>query len=281
MNLRSTALRAAAAAILILSPLGVARASSIPMPAGSRSWIIIGAGDCDDDGQGTVDRGHCAAAVSQFIQPGDIGHNIYQNYQILAQADITAQAFHGSVQTTGGSQFAFLDMSMVDTYTLNSASLPAGTVVPVTASFHATADLIPEGIFSSSGVLLGYGGGAFTIKIGNYFNPSPIVIPENTRVQNPFGAGAEPSFFTFPSPGPATTPLDLTATATFDVTIGTPFDLAFYLGARPAAATIDFTHTATIGFSVPDGTYMTSTGGFGGPTPVQRETWGGVKALYR
>lgn len=268
-------------AMAILVAPSLTQASSISMPAGARSWIVVSSGDCDDDGQGTVDRGHCAAAVSELNQAGDIGHDIYPNYQILANALIGPDAMHGSVQSTPNALFVFLDMSMIDTYTLSSSSLAAGTVVPVTVSFHAVGNLFPQGIYSNSGVLLGFGGGVFTTRIGNGFNSAPIVIPENSRVSGPLSATASATFSLFNAPSTATIPLDLTATHTFDVTIGTPFDLAFYLGARPSAATIDFSNTASILFTLPEGTVMTSTGGYGNPTPVRKASWGAVKALYR
>lgn len=242
---------------------------------------MVGAGDCDDDGQGTADRGHCAAAVSELNQPGDVGHDIFLGYQILAGASIGPDAMRGSVQTTGGSFFAFLYMSMVDTYTLNSSTLPPGTDVPITVSFRAVGSMIPEGIFFPSGALAGYGGGSFQIKIGNAFSPDPFMIPESGRINSPFGPTASASFFLPNAPSAAPIPLDFTATHLFNVTIGTPFDLAFQLQAIPAAATIDFSNTASIQFTLPEGTAITSTGGFGNPTPVQETSWGRVKALYR
>jgi hypothetical protein len=242
---------------------------------------VLSASDCDDDGQGTEDRGHCAAAVSELNQPGDIGHDIFLGYQVLAGASIGADAMRGSVQTTGAGLFAFLYMSMVDTYTLSSSTLPPGTAVPITVSFRAVGSMIPEGIFFPSGPLAGYGGGSFQIKIGNAFSTEPFMIPESGRINSPFEPTASASFFLSNAPSAAPIPLDLTATHTFDATIGAPFDLAFQLQATPKAATIDFSNTAMIGFAVPEGTVITSTGGFGNPTPVQETSWGRVKALYR
>ena len=280
MRLRTTLLQVASAAFMLHAAFGPALASTIPMPAGSKSWIMVSGGDCDDDGQATVDRGHCIAAVSQLTQTGDIGHNVFQNYSIFANAAIGTQTMRGSVQSTGG-PLAFLDMSMVDTYTLNSNTLPAGTVVPITVSFEAAGDLNPAGIFSNSGTLLGFGGGTFSIRIGDTFNPSPIVIPENVRVSGPFGPTASASFVLINAPSTATIPMALTANQTLDVTIGTPFNLAFYVGARSGNATIDFSHTAVVSFAVPSGTSISSTGGFAGPTAVTHKSWGALKAHYR
>lgn len=276
---RKSAALAAGTAAMFLWLSGEAVASSIPMPAGSRSWILVSGSDCDDDGpQGQIDRAHCAGEVSLLNQPGDLGHNMLSvpSYDIYAGASIGVDAMHGSLQATPAYQFTFLDMSMIDTYTLNSHSLPVGMTVPVTVNFHAEGTLIPENFFLSY-----YGGGTLQIKIGNYFNPEPIVIPENNRVNNPFGPDSSALFSVGYAPSGDPIPIDLTATHTFDAAIGTPFDLAFWIGARAAAATVDFSNTATIAFTVPEGTFMTSLGGGGNPTPTEQSTWGAVKATYR
>jgi hypothetical protein len=276
---RKATLCAAGTALLFLTGPGILEASSIPMPAGSRSWILVGAGDCDDDGpNANVDRGHCIGAVSNLDTPGDVGHGQIANYNILVNASVGPETFRGSI-AVNLAPYTFLDMSMIDTYTLNSvsSSVPAGTVVPVTVSFHAVGTLTPFNYFSTA-----WGGGFFGISIGTTMNPDPIVIPENTRVQGILGPDASKSLFIgTPNPGGgAIVPLDLLATHTMNVTVGTPFDLAFYMGVRPSASQIDFSHTATIGFSVPEGTIMTSTGGFGQVVPVQPTTWSGLKARY-
>lgn len=274
--------RIALAALLSLALAGPSQASSIAMPAGSKSWIMVGAGDCDDDGQATVDRGHCAADVTHLNQPGDIGHGrIGEPYSITCDAEIMVDAMHGIIQTAGNGSYAFLDMSKIDTFTLNSTTLPGGTVVPITVSFHAVAEMTPGPITTSTGAILGYGGGYFGVRIGNAFNPDPIVIPENTRVNGPLSPGASAQYFISNAPNSTVIPLDLTATHTFDAAVGTPFDLAFYLAARPSRSTIDFSHTARIEFSIPQGTNVTSTGGYGVVTPVRNATWGRLKTIYR
>jgi len=250
---RTKALRLATAGIgvtlLLTQPTG-ARASTIPMPAGSRSWILVSSGDCDDDGPNVNnDRGHCAGAVSRLNPSGNIGHGQIQTpygYEIFVDAAIEPEAFRGFIQTTAAYD-AFLDMAMIDTYTLNGSTLPAGTVVSITVTFHAVGTMHPAPILPGL-----YGSGVFAINLGSSFNPNPIVIPENTRVQGTFPNGSAQ----------------------------TPFDLAFYLAARPKFSTIDFSHTATIGFTLPDGTSITSTGGYGEVVPVQPETWSGVKARF-
>ena len=277
-NLRMKSFVCAAALLILLPSLpSSARASSIPMPAGSRSWILVSSSDCDDDGpNANVDRGHCVGAVSELNQPGDIGHGQLANFEIFANATIGPEAMWGSIQTTNA-QFATIYMSMVDTYTLSSNVLPIGTVVPITVSFHAVGTMYP--VYVCCGA---YGSGAFDIKVGTSFSPDAIVVPEGSRVGGPLGPDASAQFpFVYPRSTGDDVPLDLTATGTLDVAVGTPFDLAYQLSAWPIKSTIDFSNTATISFILPPGTTLTSTGGYGDPVPVQTETWGGLKAQYR
>lgn len=268
-----------AAALLILVPSqpSSTQASTIPMPAGSRSWILVGSSDCDDDGpNANVDRGHCVGAVSELNQPGDIGHGQLANFEIFASAAIGPDAMHGSIQTTSA-QFATIHMSMVDTYTLSSDVLPIGTVVPITVTFHAVGTMYPVATCCGA-----YGSGSFDIKIGTFFSPDAIVVPEGSRVGGALGPDASAQLpFVYPRFSGADVPMDLTATGTLDVAVGTPFDLTYQLGAGAIKSTMDFSNTATISFILPPGTSLTSTGGYAAPVPTQTETWGGLKARYR
>jgi len=245
--------------------------SSIPMPDGSRSWILVNSGDCDDDGpNNNVDRGHCIGAVSQLNVPGDIGHDHFTNYTIAADATIGPENFRGSITVHGG-PFTFLDMAMIDTYTLQSATLPPGTPVEITVRFQGVATL--TGFFNG----LGFGGAQFGVRIGDGFQAAPIVIPENTRVTGNLGATASQQVFIFPTPSGVPIPLDLTATNTFTAQIGVPFDRSFYMSARPSNAEVDFHNTGTISFDLPAGVTVTSTGGFGSIVPVAPATWSAIK----
>jgi len=126
-----------------------------------------------------------------------------------------------------------------------------------------------------------FGTGVFGIRIGSGMNPAPIVIPENTRVFGNLGPAASAQVFPpLPQPNSTPTPMHLTATYSFDATIGTPFDLAYYLAARPGGSIIDFHNTATINFTLPTGTAITSTGGYGNTTPVAPVTWSGLKSRF-
>jgi hypothetical protein len=273
---RMTAMKVllAAGTLLLAAQSGTANASSIPKPAGARSWILIGSSDCDDDGPNVNnDRGHCIGAVGELLQAGDLGHGMLNPYAIFSNVRVGPETIRGSIQVVGN-PFTFLDISHLDTFTLNSKSVPAGTVVPITVTFRAVGTMLPGPVANT------FGGGTFDIRISNTMLDDPIVIPENARVGGPLGPNASRSFFQWPSPSGTPIPLDHTAFHTMDVTVGQPFDLAFYLAARPSAATIDFTNTATISFTVPDGTYMTSAGGFGQSVPVQPTTWGGLKARH-
>jgi len=91
-------------------------------------------------------------------------------------------------------------------------------------------------------------------------------------------AASSQIFLGIPQPNSTPQPLHLTATYSFNATIGTPFDLAYYLAARPGGSIIDFHNTASIGFTLPPGTAITSTGGYGNTTPVAPVTWSGLKS---
>jgi hypothetical protein len=264
----------ALAALALLLLAATVEAATIPKPDGARSWILVSGSDCDDDGPNVnVDRGHCIGEVSVLDTPGDLGHGQIPNaFEQYAGAMIGPEMMRGYIETTA-SQFGWLDMSMIDTYTLISSTLPVGTVVPITVSFRAVGTMYPAFICCG-----GYGSGAFSIDLGTTFNPDPIVIPENTRVGNLLDSKAIP--FVYPRNSSADVPIDLTATHTMDVTIGTPFDLAYQITANVAKARIDFSNTATINFVVPEGTQMTSTGGYGAPVPVVRSTWSHLKTRF-
>lgn len=245
------------------------------MPAGSRSWILVSGSDCDDDGpNNNVDRGHCIGAVSQLLTAGDLGHDRLTNYSIASNATIDPEHFRGFI-TVHGNSFTFLDMAMIDTYTLHSTTLPPGTPVEITVRFRGEATLTP--FFNG----LSWGGAQFGVRIGDGFQSSPIVIPENTRVTGNLGPTSAPQVFVFPAPGGTPIPWDLTATNTFIAQIEVPFDRAFYLSARPSNAEVNFNNTGTIGFDLPNGVTVTSTGGFGSIVPVLPATWSGIKTRVR
>lgn len=264
---------ALAALALLMSAVPV-EAASIPKPDGARSWILVYGADCDDDGSNAhVDRGHCIGAVSVLDTPGDLGHGQIPNaFEQYAGATIGPEMMRGYLQTTG-SQFGWMDMSMVDTYTLISSTLPVGTVVPVTVSFRAVGTMYPDFVCCNA-----WGSGTITVKLGQTFNNDPIVVPENTRVGNLLDSAALP--FVYPRASAAEVPIDLTADHTMNVTIGTPFDLAYQITTNAIKSRIDFSNTATINFVVPEGTQITSTGGYGAPVPVVRSTWSNLKSRF-
>jgi hypothetical protein len=259
---------------LLLFSMASADGATIPKPADARSWILVHGSDCDDDGQSAhVDRGHCIGEVSDLDTPGDLGHGQWgPTLEILGAATIGPEMIRGSFQTTA-TAFAWFDMSMVDTYTLNSSTLPPGTVVPVTVSFHAVGTMYPDFVCCGA-----YGSGVVEIKVGSSYNMDPLVDLESYRVGNV--QASDVLLFEYPRFSSAPVPVDLQASHTMDVEVGTPFDLAYYLGARPFKSTIDLSNTATISFSVPEGTQITSTGGFGSPVPVVPSTWGGLKSRF-
>lgn len=265
------------AALALLMSTAMAEGATIPMPDGARSWILVSGSDCDDDGPNVhVDRSHCIGDVSVLDTPGDLGHGQIPNeFEMYANATIGPETMRGYLQTTN-SQFGWMDMSMVDTYTLVSSTLPIGTVVPVTVSFRAVGTMTPAFVCCSA-----WGSGSFSVKIGQSFNPAPIVVPENTRVGNVPSPSATASLpFVYPRSSGADVPIDLTATHTLNVTIGTPFDLAYQITTNAIKSRIDFSNTATINFAVPEGTQMTSTGGYGAPVPVVRSTWSNLKSRF-
>lgn len=265
------------ALLVSLAAPAPSEASSIGKPADARTWILVSSGDCDDDGpNANVDRGHCVGVVNNLAQAGDLGHGQFGgNFSLFGAASLDAESFHGSIQTTEA-QFGYLHMSMVDTYTLHSQDLPVGTIVPVTVTFQSEGTMQP--VFVCCGA---YGSGVFEIRIGSTYIMDPIVVPEGSRVGGPLGPNSSAALpFLYPRASAAAVPLDLTATATLDATIGTPFDLAYALYAAAIKSTIDFSNTAHISFTLPDGVTITSTGGYGQVVPVEPTTWSSVKNRF-
>jgi len=252
-------------AVLLTGPPRIAGAADISMPADARSWILLTSPDCENTASG---RGHCAGDVSALIDTGNL--SLLGNYPVYCTARLDANGMHGDVLSSP----AEVEMSMIDTYTLHSSTVPDGTVVPVTAVLHMTGLLTrgPSGPF--------WGGGNISTHIGNSWNPAPILSTESTRV--PAASGTVQSQFVFTSTVPtAPVPLDIQSTYSFDAVVGTPFNVGYYLEATASASEIDFSHSASIQIQVPDGIMVTSTGGYGAPVPVQPETWGRLKSRYR
>ncbi len=208
---RLTYLSLASLATLVSLAAGVrAEAPIIGKPPDARSWILVYGGDCDDDGpNANVDRGHCVGVVNNLTQSGDLGRGQYGgNFSLFANASLNAESFHGSLQTTEA-QFGWMQMSMVDTYTLQSQTLPAGTIVPVTVTFQSEGTMQP--VFVCCG---GYGSGAFEIRIGSSYIMDPIVVPEGSRVGGPLGPNSSAALpFVYPRQSTAPVSLDLRATA--------------------------------------------------------------------
>jgi hypothetical protein len=69
---------------------------------------------------------------------------------------------------------------------------------------------------------------------------------------------------------PTTFHTDLTATHSQNVTVGTPFSLAYQiqLFSSNLNGTFDFFNTGVIDFTLPPGYTITSAGGFGPPVPL-------------
>lgn len=175
----------------------------------------------------------------------------------------------GFASTDPSSMHAFLtgntameyDVAMNDTYTVHGGTGPFA----ITSSLHVdgTMSTIPLG--ATNNILLGAG---VVAKIGQFdIDPAqvfqPIVLPFDATSQARTGGvtlvGA-----------PQSVAVDLTASYTKMVNPGDVFDLGYEITLSDAEGTIDLSHTALIGFTLPDGVFLTDAYGntFGAPPSV-------------
>lgn len=249
-----------------LAQAGVAAVNPLPT---DRQWIRIGSNHCffpSTNGAPTCPAGGTA---SGFIDPAtQHAHPTFQasGVSVLGGGSTEANALRIFIEASRG--FSFAGAVIADTYTLAG---PAGTVsLSATLTAEATVTAIPAStgdIFSSVNI---------GIAIGQGINPGG----SGVAVQL-----ASDSLFTNLV---TTTPLeiDLAVEHAFDVTVGTPFNLAHHFATTNAGGIrVDGLSTATIGFTLPDGYSLTSVLGFqseqtgGGATGVSAPAGLGLLAF--
>ena len=253
--------------VLLLALTGRALAANYVIPPGAPSWLQVEGSPCTD-----ANGDDCIGGV------GSISGTYGSPPTISVNATADANAMHGLFTETS-TLGIFLYMSMYDTYTLHSNTLPVGTMVPITVSFHLVGTLQPLP-WGCCGV---FGGGFLTIRISDSWNGDPGVAPETGRVgseRTPSARKDLPNQQVVHSTS-AAIPVDLPATWTVNEPIGTPFVLAYQLQTTLYASSLDFSHTASIGFELPQGTTITSANGYGSVTAVKGDTWGRLKQRYR
>jgi hypothetical protein len=168
---------------------------------------------------------------------------------------LRAQMAVSSTSILGG--IGFFDVSMFDTYTLIGAP---GTV-PITAKFHLVGDITRTSLFANFQV---------RAQIGTW-TTNPVTIDDRV---GPFGGDFSPADATYTqtlsTAAPSSFNVDIMATYTQDVTVGTPFSLAYQIQLFSSSlnGTFDFLNTGAVGFTVPEGYSITSVGGFGAPVPL-------------
>jgi hypothetical protein len=173
---------------------------------------------------------------------------------------------------TGNTAMEF-DVGMNDIYTVHGGSGPFS----ITSTMHVDGTMSTiEVPFGSSTINVLVGAGVIA-KIGQFdINPAEVFQP----IVLPFGAGGQAQTGGVTLVGaPQSKVVDLTATHTQIVNPGDVFDLGYEITLGYAEGTIDLSHTAAIGFDLPEGVFLTdafghtfgtppSTGGGGVPEPA-------------
>jgi len=178
--------------------------------------------------------------------------------------DLGAAAFHSSLT---GNVAPEIDLAMKDTYTVHGT---ATGLFPVTSTFHVTgtASSVPFGASNQA-----FTGGQVVLNIGVLNIDPAALIP----TVDPFGSGpgsithAQQSLPVLVQSGAFSIPIDVTATYTTMVAVGSIFDIAYFMSSDSGRGTIDLSHTATISFTTPDGIFLSSAmGGQFGDVPTSQ-----------
>ena len=166
-----------------------------------------------------------------------------------------------ALMSAGGGPGVEMNMGVRDTYTVHGT---AGGPFDLTVSLHAAGAALSEHLFGSTSAFIA---GQVVLNIGAFdTNPAdvlPSVIPfaPSARVQQGLPVVVEGTPFSIP--------IDLTDTYTLTgLHVGDTFDLAYGLDADTGGGGIDLSHTATIGFDLPSGVFLTSAGGGTFGTPI-------------
>jgi len=257
----------------LLSFSSSSRAGVYHPPAGSTQWLRITGNECANrnlimTGTPTLDDGTCASsntgqlAVADYVDPSFK----FFGESIVGGGSSTASQMDSHLSTSSD---AVLKNAMVDTYTVNSSTLADGTFVDVTVNFSAHGSYHRP---STPTCLVGtYCGISLTnIEIGSWLASEGTV---NSFL--PFADAEDTLGFQTSNPGPDHV-IDLFATKTMSVAVGTAFDIAYLTRVQMLAigAPITLDVTSTISFSLAPDLSITSAKGFGvSAVPVPAAAW--------
>ena len=169
---------------------------------------------------------------------------------VNATADVTPGAMHSTVTGNIGVEY---DLGFVDTYTVH------GGTGPFTITAHLDADAIASSL--QSGPFQTIAGANINVKIGTFsVDPNVVFQPQVTPFgTSPVGQSAVISQGCIC--GAFSIPLTASTSYTRIVNPGDVFDIGYELSTLFALGSVDASHTATIGFDLPDGVFLTASSG--------------------
>jgi hypothetical protein len=243
-----------------------AQAQAITMPSGSKVWMKFEASVCPD-----ADGDDCAGSN----RAGPTPQNGIPTTTVTG-GDMSATGFAeilpDRVRTFISSNFsAFMHASFEDTYTVHGS---AAGPFDITVELNVTGSMSTVQVLSFHQLIAGN----VNAEIGMF---SPITelggvpLNEGFRVTpfSPATVARSPVIDHFA--GPQSFAIDLTARHTVtDLLVGSTFTLAYGINSAFARGQIDLLNTALIGFTLPEGVFLTSAlgGRFGdaavNPVPV-------------
>ena len=230
-----------------------AQAARVGMPNGARSWIEVSSNDITDE-VGRV--GNLGLTGELYSRPGSLG-------SIRAAGSTGADYLRGYLQSTGNAT-SFLWVSKVDTFTLHSDTLAAGTAVNFSVALEVEGTTTIS-IGPTSTGSLSYGlAGAFA-RIGTWNGSSSQTFSENLRVtggpQNGVGTnGIVRQSMNYSD--------EFVTRMSGTALIGTPFDLGFSMLLNGTNMILDYSHTARILMDLTGDVTVTSVDGFGATPPA-------------
>lgn len=246
----------AGALLLALAGAGCGTALAAPMPLDSHAWMVFTGNSCGPSGV-------CATSNT----PGPNPPNGIPTSTFIGSggpiqtgsAEILPDRMRSFNSGYGGSH---MYVSMFDTYTVHGAA---------TGPFDITVHLSVDG-FARAIYLFGtYGlqSGAVEIEIGTW-DPTTEDLDERSRVTQ-FDDSSAAMYLTptYSGGSPFETALAVAASHSRMVSAGDVFDIAYNVSTDMAWGELDLLNTATIGFDLPDGIWLTSQNGaiFGTPVP--------------
>lgn len=267
-RLRST-LRKRSLVYVLASMAGLvgqaAVASQIPMPAGSRVWMMLTSNACDlGDGSDCIASNHYGVNPPNGIPLSTFRES--NGTYVTGAAEVLPGQLRSYLTSNSGS---FMYVSMFDTYTVHGT---ASTLFDITVHLGATGSV--NSIVNGTRELLV--GGLVGVEIGNWSPSTDPAFHEQFRV-NPF-TPANAASQTFPTAVDVSVsyPVNVATSYTRTVGVGDVFDIAYGLNSSVTIGSIDLLHTAVISFDLPEGVYLTSAlgGTFGAAAvPVPAPVW--------